>query len=247
MFQFHVKMTVAYDGTQFSGFQFQPKFRTIQGVLESKLSKLMGEHIQVMGSSRTDAGVHARGQVVKASYNRPIPPERLKTVLNKVLPSDIAIVDVESSDEAFHAIMDTKSKIYEYKLLVNRDPDPMRANYTWRIYKPLNLNDMRVACTYLVGEHDFAAFCASGSTVRSTIRTLYSIDIQETEEGYSLFFHGNGFLYNMVRILTATLVQVGHGELPPLALKGILESCDRTKAPWTAPATGLYLSRVFYE
>lgn len=243
----HVKMTIAYDGTHFSGFQFQPKQRTIQRDLERYMSNVLKEPVKLLGSSRTDAGVHATGQVVKVSYNRPIPPENLKEVVNRVLPKDLGILKVEEVDEKFHPIIDTVSKTYTYRLLISRDPNPMISNYVWRFHRSLNIEHMRLASECLIGEHDFASFCASGSTVKSTVRTLYSIDIECEHNEIIIKFHGNGFLYNMVRIITGMLVQVGKGELPWEAAKDILEAKDRTKAPWTAPASGLCLTEIFYE
>lgn len=242
-----LKLTLAYKGTHFNGWQIQPKGRTVQGVLEKTIAEVLKEPIQIMGASRTDAGVHARGQVACVHYQTQLPAERFKSVVNRSLPDDLAIVKVEETTTAFHPIMDTKSKIYHYHVLNRKDKDPFKDDYVWHVHKPLDLEKMQSASKCLIGTHDFQSFCSSGSNVKSTVRTIYSIEIEKVGEDELIFkYHGNGFLYNMIRIITAMLVRVGEGKLESSEVERILLARDRSVIPYTAPGKGLFLHEIFY-
>lgn len=243
-----LKVTVAYKGTQYNGWQIQPKGRTLQGVLEKTISQALGETIQILGASRTDAGVHAIGQVFCVQYVCALPPENFRFVINRALPTDIVITHVEVVEPSFHPIVHTSSKIYHYKVHNGPLRDPFQDDLAWHVRETLDLSAMRNAAKQFLGEHDFASFCASGSNVKSTVRTVYSIDIDQTATDELTFkFHGNGFLYNMIRILVAVLIRVGQGKMTVQRAKEILEAKNRNLVPWTAPAQGLYLVEIFYE
>lgn len=242
-----LKLTVAYKGTDFNGWQTQPKGRTVQKVLEKVISKVLNEEIQILGSSRTDAGVHARGQVACVHYETKLPANQFKRVVNRALPDDVMIVDVEETTVSFHPIMDTKSKIYHYQVLHGIERDPFREDYFWHVPKPLDLDAMKCAAVHLIGTHDFQSFCATGSTVKSTVRTIFSIDIEERGGGELIFrYHGDGFLYNMIRIITAMLVRIGEHKMEVDEAHRILVAKNRNLIPFTAPGKGLYLHEIFY-
>lgn len=243
-----LKVTVAYKGTHYNGWQIQPKGRTVQGVLEKTISQALGEKIQILGASRTDAGVHAIGQVFCVQYQCALPPENFSFVINRALPADLVITHVEVVEPVFHPIVHTCSKIYHYKIHNAPLRDPFREDFAWHVRETLDLNAMKSAAMHFLGEHDFASFCASGSNVKSTVRTVYSIEIEQTNADELTFkFHGNGFLYNMIRILVAVLIRVGQGKMTVVRAKEILEAKNRNLIPWTAPAQGLYLVEIFYE
>lgn len=243
-----IKAIVAYKGSAFSGWQVQENAKTIQEILTKAISDRVGVPVLLTGASRTDAGVHARAQVICIRFEGSFPVERLCKVVNKVLPKEIALIHAEAVDSCFHPIMDAISKIYHYEIDNSNVKDPFSADLCWAYHRPLDLQAMQTAANTLIGTHDYAAFCASGSNAKSTERTVYRIDVEGTTRGkITLKFHGNGFLYNMVRIMTAVLVKVGEGTITPEQAKAILEGKDRLKAPWTAPAEGLYLQKIFYS
>ena len=220
-----LKVTVAYKGTHYNGWQIQPNGRTVQGVLEKTISKALGEVIQILGASRTDAGVHALGQVFCVQYTCALPPESFKFVINRALPSDIAITHIEVVEPQFHPIVHTSSKVYHYKVHNAPLRDPFKEDFSWHVRETLDLTAMKNAAGHFLGEHDFASFCASGSKVKSTVRTIYSIEIGQTAtEELTFKFHGNGFLYNMIRILVAVLIRIGQGKMPEQRAKEILEA-----------------------
>lgn len=243
-----LKLVIAYNGTHFKGWQYQPKMRTVQGVLEKTIQTVLGEPIKVTGASRTDAGVHALGQVVRVQYHCSLLAENFQFVMNRALPDDIVIKSVEEVSEAFHPIAHTESKIYHYT--VNNSPlrDPFKENFSWYVREPVVIDQVNEAIKILLGEHDFQSFCAAGSIVKSTVRTIYSIEIiQKDATDFVFTFHGNGFLYNMIRILTAVLIRVGQGKMTLEEVEHILVSKNRNLVPWTAPAHGLCLISIFYE
>lgn len=243
-----LKLTVAYKGTHFNGWQIQPKGRTVQGVLEKTFQDVLGEPIQIMGASRTDAGVHALGQVCCVQYTCSMKAENFKFAMNRALPDDLVIHAVEEVSEAFHPIVHTESKIYQYKIYHSELKDPFKDEFSWHVREPLDFSKMQEAAALFLGEHDFKSFCASGSNVSSTVRTIYSIDIEKSgPDEYVFKFHGNGFLYNMIRILMALLVRVGQGKATLEQAEHILAAKNRNLIPWTAPAHGLYLVEIFYE
>lgn len=243
-----LKLTLAYKGTHFSGWQYQPKGRTAQGVLEKTISDVLGETIKVLGASRTDAGVHALGQVACVQYNCSLPPDNFKFVINRALPEDMVITKSEVVSEAFHPIVHTESKIYHYKVHNSTLRDPFKEDFAWYVREPIALDKVRETAALFIGEHDFQSFCASGSSVKTTIRTIYSIEIEQSGTDDLIFkFHGNGFLYNMIRIITAVLVRVGQGKMSVSQAAHILKAKNRSLIPWTAPAQGLYLVEIFYK
>lgn len=245
----NVKLTIAYDGTAYHGFQEQrgTELPTIQEELENHLSSLAGRKVQVIGAGRTDAGVHARGQVVNfdaSGWN--IPTHRIPLALNGVLPRDIAALKADEVPAGFHARFSAKSKIYTYSVHNTRVPDPFLMRYSYFFPRPLDLAAMRQAAQYFRGRQDFAAFKAEGTPVKSTIRTIYDIQVITKGEMVDLVFHGDGFLHHMVRIITGTLLEVGLKKYPPEEIAGILASRDRTRAGPTAPPQGLCLMEVIY-
>jgi tRNA pseudouridine38-40 synthase len=243
-----LKCIISYDGTQFSGYQVQPGKRTVQGEIEKALTKLnKGAQIRVSASGRTDAGVHARGQVIHFDTSLEIEPARWQIALNSLLPDDIAVSSAKIVQQEFHARFDAAGKEYRYFLLLSKHRDPFQRNYAYQYPLVLNYDAMREASKHLLGTHDFTSFCSAKTEVEDRVRTLKEIDFYE-ENGMLVFrFVGNGFLYNMVRILVGTLLEVGNGRRAADTMQGLLASKDRTLAGKTAPGHGLYLWQVFYD
>lgn len=242
----NVKLTIAYDGTNYSGWQRQTNARTIQGEIEKALKKVMKKDIIIHGSGRTDAGVHALEQIASFKAEFSIPTQRLVIALNNALPSDIVIKNAEEVDMDFHARYSASGKKYIYKIYNNKIRNPMYINHSYFVNRDIELIKLIEASKYFIGEHDFKAFMASGSSVKNTVRTIYSIDIHTKDDFIILEYKGNGFLYNMVRIITATLLDVSFGEISIKNLDAIIKSKDRKNAKHTAPAQGLYLAEVYY-
>jgi tRNA pseudouridine38-40 synthase len=242
-----IKLTVAYDGTNYCGWQVQPNGITIEEVLNKTLSKLTGEDICIIGASRTDSGVHAMGNVAVFDTETTIPPERIAMSLNQRLPEDIVIVKSEEVAADFHPRYCNCSKTYEYHIINTRIPIPTKRLTNYFVSYNLNIDDMRKAATYLVGEHDFASFCNVRTNVESTVRTITALDILQNGNEITVRITGNGFLYNMVRIIVGTLIRVGRGFYKPEQVKEILEAKERTAAGVTAPAHGLMLMQIDYE
>jgi tRNA pseudouridine38-40 synthase len=242
-----IKCTVAYDGTSFSGYQVQPGKRTVQGELEKVLGKLnKGESIRVSASGRTDAGVHARGQVIHFDARIEMEPGRWQIALNSLLPADIAIQNAEFARPDFHARFDAVGKEYRYFLLPSKIRDPFQRNYAYQFPYELDFKAMQEAAAHLTGKHDFTSFCSAKTEVEDRVRNLKEIDFFE-ENGLLVFrFVGDGFLYNMVRILVGTLLEVGTGKREASTMRELLDKKDRTAAGKTAPGHGLYLWQVFY-
>ena len=241
------KLTIQYDGSRYDGWQKQGNTdNTIQGKLEAVLSRLAEQPVEIHGAGRTDAGVHAEGQVasVKLPGNRPA--DEVMGYLNRYLPEDIAIVVAEQVEERFHARLSTVGKVYRYDLRLGSIPDVFRRKYQYRVEEPLDVDAMKRAAALLTGTHDFRAFCANKRYKKSTVRTVHAIDIQVTGSDMTITFRGTGFLYNMVRILAGTLLEVGSGERQAEEMPAILDSLDRTRAGKTAPAQGLTLVKVEY-
>lgn len=250
------KLVLQYDGTKLNGWQKQGNTdNTIQGKLEAILERMYGQYVEVHGSGRTDAGVHALGQVANfqvpagASNEKPeeYSTEEIKATLNEYLSKDIRVLSVEQADERFHARLAAKAKTYEYRIDNGEVADVFMRKYVMREENPLDLDAMREAAGYLVGTHDFKTFCANKKMKKSTVRTIYSIDIEDKNGIVSIKYRGNGFLYNMVRILTGTLIEMGRGMRKPEEMRGIISTMDRGAAGFTAPAQGLYLVEVEYE
>ena len=242
------KCTIAYDGTNFAGYQVQPGKRTVQLELEKVLTTMhKGKEVRVSASGRTDAGVHAKGQVVHFDSSLDLPPDRWKKALGTMLPADIAIVDIEKMDAEFHARYNAIRKEYRYRILLSDTKDPFLRNYTYHYPYKLDLDLMKKATEYLKGTHDFTSFCSAKTEVVDKVRTVESIDFIKEENQLVICFVGEGFLYNMVRILVGTLLDVGIGKRRPEEMKEILTANDRTKAGRTAPGHGLYLWKVEYN
>ena len=240
-----VKLVVAYDGTAYHGWQIQPGARTIEGELNRTLSELLQEEIQVIGASRTDSGVHALCNVAVFDTDTRIPAEKLSYALNQRLPEDIRIQSSCEVEADFHPRHCDSRKTYEYRILNREFPLPTKRLYSYFTYVPLDVSRMEKAASYLIGEHDFKSFCATAAVVESTVRTLYEASVIREKDEIVIRVCGNGFLYNMVRIIAGTLMEVGRGNLEPEGMKKILEAKDRTVAGPTAPACGLTL--VKYE
>ena len=242
------KCTIAYDGTNFAGYQVQPKKRTVQLELEKVLTSMhKGREVRVTASGRTDAGVHAKGQVVHFDSSLDLPPDRWKKALGTMLPADIAIIDIEKMDADFHARYNAIRKEYRYRILLSDTKDPFLRNYAYHYPYKLDLDLMKKASEYLKGTHDFTSFCSAKTEVVDKVRTVESIDFLKDENQLVICFVGEGFLYNMVRILVGTLLDVGIGKRRPEEMKEILAAHDRTKAGRTAPGHGLYLWKVEYN
>ncbi len=241
------KLTIQYDGSRYDGWQRQGNTdNTIQGKLESVLSRLAGQSVEVHGAGRTDAGVHALGQVASVTLPDTFAAEQIKDYCNEYLPEDIAVVDVQQAQERFHARLSAKGKIYRYDICLGSVPNVFRRKYQYRVAEPLDVQAMRRSAERLVGRHDFRSFCANKRYKKSTVREIYSIDIWVEGADMTITFHGDGFLYHMVRILTGTLLEVGLGERKAEEMEEILTALDRTKAGKTAPAQGLTLVEVEY-
>ncbi|MBO1005382.1 tRNA pseudouridine(38-40) synthase TruA [Pseudogracilibacillus auburnensis] len=242
------KATLAYDGSRFSGFQIQPNARTVQKELENALGKMhKGKAVKVTGSGRTDARVHAKGQVVHFDSTLLLPPERWMKALNTLLPVDVSIVRVEAVQADYHARFDATGKTYKYVVYRAAIRDPFRHHYTAHFPYPLQINLMREAATELVGTHDFTSFCSAKTDVNEKVRTVSELMIEELADELVFTFTGNGFLYNMVRIMVGTLLDIGSGKLASNQIPEILAGRDRTLAGKTAPPEGLYLWEVYYE
>ena len=242
-----IKLTIAYDGTNYCGWQIQPNGITIEEVLNKALSKLTGEDIAVIGASRTDSGVHAMGNVAVFDTNTTIPPDRIAVSLNQRLPEDIVIVHSEEVPADFHPRYCDCSKTYEYHIINTRTPIPTKRLTNYFVSYKLNIENMKKAASYLVGEHDFVSFCNVRTDVENTVRTITALDILTNGNEITIRITGNGFLYNMVRIIVGTLIRVGRGFYEPEKVKEILEAKDRKAAGVTAPAHGLMLMEIHYE
>lgn len=236
-----IKLTVAYDGTNYHGWQIQPGRETIEGVLNRELFKLLHEDIKVIGASRTDSGVHALANIAVFDTETRIPPTKLAYALNQGLPKDIRIRASEEVAADFHPRKTESVKIYEYKILNDTIEMPTLRLYTYFTYTPLNVTRMSEAAAYLVGTHDFKSFCSVNTDVDSTVRTLHSVQVSQQENIITMRVAGNGFLYNMVRIIAGTLMEVGRERFAPEEIRQILAAKDRSAAGPTAPARGLTL------
>ncbi len=245
----NIKLTVAYDGTAYHGFQEQrgTGLPTVQEVLEKSLSRLAGRRVQIVGAGRTDAGVHALGQVVNFdSGGWDIPTDRIPLALNGVLPDDVSVLAAEDAPQDFHARFSARAKEYRYSIHNSRTPDPFLRRYCYFFPRPLDIESMCVAAERLKGRHDFKTFMAVGTPVKSTVRTLYDARIDRDGDVVSMNLLGEGFLHHMVRIIAGTLLEVGLGKIAPGEVSGILASGDRVMAGPTAPPQGLCLIRVVY-
>lgn len=241
-----VKLTVAYDGTNYCGWQVQKNGVTIESMLNDALHALTGEDIHVLGASRTDAGVHAVGNVAVFDTEARMPGDKFVYALNQRLPEDIRVQQSCEVPKDFHPRYQDTVKTYEYKILNREFPLPAYRLNTHFTYRALDEKRMQQAAGYLIGEHDFQSFCAAGAQVKTTIRTIYALCVERQGELLTIRITGNGFLYNMVRIIAGTLMKIGAGEWEPEYIKEILEAKDRQAAGPTAPAKGLTLVEIRY-
>jgi tRNA pseudouridine38-40 synthase len=241
-----VKMIVAYDGTNYCGWQVQPNGTTIEEKLNKALTSLLNEEITVIGASRTDAGVHSLGNVCIFDTQTRMPAEKISYALNQRLPEDIVVQDSCEVSADFHPRYAKSRKTYEYRILNRRFRMPTRRLDTYFYYHALDVERMQEAADCLVGEHDFKSFCAVNAQVKTTVRTIYRCDVRRSDDIITIRVTGSGFLYNMVRIIAGTLVKVGCGELAPSDMQRILEARDRTAAGPTAPAHGLTMIGIEY-
>ena len=242
-----VKLVVAYDGTNYHGWQVPDNGITIEEVLNRTISELVQEDIKVIGASRTDAGVHACGNVAVFDTESRIPGDKFSFALNQRLPDDIRIQESCEVDADFHPRYADTVKTYEYNILNRRFELPSKRLYAAFCYYPMDIERMNQAAAYLVGEHDFKSFCSAGAQVQTTVRTIYAVNVTKEDDMVHIRITGNGFLYNMVRIIAGTLMQVGTGLMEPEQVKEILEARDRSKAGPTAVAKGLTLVEIRYE
>ena len=241
-----VKLTVAYDGTNYCGWQVQPNGVTIESELNKHLSELLGEEIRVIGASRTDAGVHARGNVAVFDTSARMPAEKISYAMNTRLPQDIRIQDSCEVAPDFHPRFCRTVKTYEYKICNRRFPDPCSRLYSLFYYWDLDEKKMQQAADYLVGTHDFTSFCTHKPEITDHVRTIYSLDVTRQGDMITVRVRGNGFLYNMVRIIVGTLLRVGSGMQEPEKMPEILEARDRSQAGDTARPQGLTLVKIEY-
>ena len=242
-----IRLLVEYDGTGLCGWQRQDNGPTVQGHLEQALAELLGTKTGTTGASRTDAGVHALGQVVHFDTAHPtIPPHGIRKALNTALPDQIAIIEAVQVADDFHARFDSHGKHYRYRVLSRPSRSGLDRHRNWHVDYPLDTSAMRAAAAQLVGEHDFTSFRAAGCTAKTATRKVTAIDIKDQGERIVVHVRGNAFLRNMVRIIAGTLVEVGAGRRAPDSLAELIAARDRPRAGRTAPAAGLTLMRVFY-
>lgn len=259
-----ILLRIAYDGTNYVGWQMQPNGIAIEEILNSELSALLNEKIVVIGASRTDSGVHADGNVAVFDTETRIPADKICFALNQRLPSDIVCRASFEVCPDFHPRYAECTKTYEYTIYNDVHPNPLKSRYSYFVYMPLDVDAMKRASQYLIGEHDFASFCSAHAQVKTTVRTVYSIEInadygeksendpstgrmkQYSAHDIRIRISGNGFLYNMVRIIVGTLCKVGYHFYPPEHVKEILDGCDRSLAGPKAPAGGLRLVEIRY-
>ena len=239
-----VMLVVAYDGTNYCGWQIQANGITVQEELNRCLSKLLKEPIQTVGASRTDAGVHALGNVAVFDTAARMPAEKISYALNTYLPEDIRIQYSAEVAADFHPRYCESEKTYEYRILNRRLPLPTQRLYTYFYHYKLDVDKMREGASFLVGRHDFASFCGANAQVKSTVREVTGIDIEKKDDVITIQVRGRGFLYNMVRIIAGTLIEIGNEQYPPEKMGEILRACDRQQAGPTAPACGLTLKEI---
>ena len=242
----NIKLTIEYDGKEFNGWQKQPNKLNIQGEIERAIEAITGEKVELNASGRTDAGVHALGQVANFKVESKIPIEKMAIAINSQVKNSIRVINAEEVDENFHSRYNCKQKTYRY--IINNSPYGSSIYRGLEYHMPIKLDfeKMEKAIKYFEGEHDFKAFKSSGTSSKSSVRTIYKTELKKEEDRIIIEITGNGFLYNMVRIISGTLVDVGLGKIKPDAIPQIIESKDRTKAGKTLPPQGLYLINVEY-
>ena len=242
----NIRLDICYDGTRYRGWQrLGNSDNTIQGKLETALSRILGESVEISGSGRTDAGVHAKGQVANFHTESAMSCQEICKQLRTYLPEDIGILGVKDCADRFHARLNAKEKTYCYRIWNSDQPCVFERRYVYQLPEKLDLEAMRQAADYLLGEHDFAAFCGNSKMKKSTVRFIRSIELQRCGEELQIFYTGDGFLQNMVRILTGTLIEVGRGERSVDSIPDLF-GAKRSDAGFLAPAQGLCLEEVFY-
>jgi tRNA pseudouridine38-40 synthase len=247
VFMKNYKMLIQYDGGEFKGWQrLGNSENTIQGKIEAVLSKMVGEPVEIVGSSRTDAGVHALGQVANFKAAVDLSEAKIKEYLNHYLPRSISVVKVTVTSERFHARYHAKAKTYLYKIWNEAHGNPFMRKYTMHVERRLDLEKMRDACQYFIGEHDFAVYANAKSTKKDTVRNIYSLDVEEDAGMIQIRICGTGFLYNMARKMVGTLIEVGLGDKEAEAIPGILLAKERSGTGGIADAGGLYLEKIEY-
>ncbi len=242
-----VMLKVAYDGTNYHGWQLQPNVVTIESVLNETLSALFREEIRVIGASRTDTGVHALGNIAVFDTSAKIPAEKISYALNQRLPEDIRIQSSQEVASDFHPRHQNSKKTYVYQILNCAFPIPVYRLYSYFTYVKLDVEKMRQAASYLVGEHDFKSFCSTKTVAETTVRTIYDIGVERSGDMICVRITGSGFLYNMVRIIVGTLMEAGKGRIAPEYMTDILSACNREMAGPTLPACGLTLIGYEFE
>lgn len=253
----NILLTIEYDGSEFCGWQRQPKVRTVQGELEQVLTKVCGAEVKLNGTSRTDSGVHALGQRASFCGRYGIPTDKIVTAANNILAGgkrmasvvgDVRIISAHEMPQEFHARFDSKGKKYRYVISNSSDIDIFRRKYCYQVTSPLNIEEMKKAAGYIKGTHDFASFQSAGGQEReTTVRTIYDFTVERHGNDIIMEISGDGFLYNMVRIIAGTLVEVGLGKRNADDIPAVIESVNRVRAGHKAPAEGLYLVEVYYE
>lgn len=242
-----IRLIVAYDGTRYHGWQIQKNAISVEEVLTKALCDLLHEDVELAGASRTDSGVHAQGNVAVFDTNTKIPPEKIAIAVNQRLPEDIRVMRSEQVAADFHPRHVTSRKTYEYRITNAMIQLPTKRLYSYFVYIPLDVEKMKQAAELFVGEHDFGGFCSSGSQVKTTVRTIYDLKVLQDGEDIRIRITGNGFLYNMVRIIVGTLVEVGMCRRTIEMVRQAVEQADRKLAGPTAPANGLTLIQIEYE
>ncbi|MGB2705812.1 MAG: tRNA pseudouridine(38-40) synthase TruA [Candidatus Omnitrophota bacterium] len=244
----NIRLTIAYDGTGYAGWQIQKNAKSIQDEIEKALKKILGEKVRLIGAGRTDSGVHARAQVANFKTRKKFPPKKIQAALNAALPKDISVIEAKKAPLKFHSRFDAKSKIYRYTILNSRIDDPFLRNYYHKFPYKLNVPLMKRESGILLGRHDFKSFQrkSASSRIKSTVRTIKRITIKREKDFIHIGIEANGFLHNMVRNIIGTLIEIGRGYFPEGSMKKILSAKDRRQAGPTAPARGLTLLKVKY-
>lgn len=241
------RLLIQYDGTRYAGWQRQTLTKeTVQGKIEDVLGRMTGEKVEIIGAGRTDAGVHARGQVANVHLAKEMKTKELRDYLNHYLPEDICVMEVSEVSDRFHSRLNAGTKTYQYRISTDKIKNVFERKYIYELNEELDVKKMREAATYLTGTHDFQGYCAR-KMKKSTVRRIDAIEFHEPDGELQIFYRGNGFLYHMVRILTGTLIEVGKGERSPESVTEALRTGERAKAGYTAPAKGLCLVRVEYS
>lgn len=241
-----VKLTLSYDGTNYCGWQVQPNGITVQETVENAVEAVTGEKVRVTGSGRTDAGVHAEGQVAHFDTTSSVPADKFFKALNVHLPNDVKVLCSEEVEQTFHACNSAKRKTYEYSLYYAQTELPLKERYAVKLDRKPDIDKIKECAKTFLGEHDFRAFCASGSGAKTTRRTIYDLSVEERDGQITIAVTGNGFLYNMVRIMVGSLLSVGNGEIEISDVQKMLELGERQKNVRTLPAKALCLKKVEY-